>query len=395
MFFFLRIAAVLMLLLVLPALYLHFRYLRRKDGMRRWRILMWSTTAILAAGTLWYISYGFQTGRPEWLTRLFFHLLLGVSFVQLGLCIGGLLATLTKRNSFMRRAMTGVGIGLAALSLIITIMAYFIGNKRIEVKEYTFASKELPEAFDGFRIVHISDLHLGTYGADTARVSELINKTLEQKGDIILFTGDLVNLESKEALPFVEQLKRLTAPYGVYSILGNHDYAVYRNFAEKEEQLADIEQLVKLEKECGWHVMRNENAIIEKDSACIALIGVENDGRPPFPQLANIPKAIKGIPTNANFKIMMTHDPSHWRRNVLSETDAQLTLAGHTHGMQFKLAGWSPASWVYKEWGGQYYEGDRSIVVSIGLGLGAVPFRFGAWSEVCVITLERSEMDDV
>ncbi|MBO4729848.1 MAG: metallophosphoesterase [Bacteroidaceae bacterium] len=392
MFFFLRIAAVLMLLLVLPALYLHFRYLRRKDGMRRWRILMWTATAILAAGTLWYISYGFQTGRPEWLTRLFIHLLLGVSFAQVGLSIGGLLATLTKRNSFMRRAMTGVGIGLAALSLIITIMAYFIGNKRIEVKEYTFASKELPEAFDGFRIVHISDLHLGTYGADTARVSELINKTLEQKGDIILFTGDLVNLESREALPFVEQLKRLTAPYGVYSILGNHDYAVYRNFAEKDEQLADIEQLVKLEKECGWHVMRNENAIIEKDSARIALIGVENDGKPPFPQLANIPKAIKGLPTDANFKIMMTHDPSHWRRNVLSETDAQLTLAGHTHGMQFKLAGWSPASWVYKEWGGQYYEGDRSIVVSIGLGLGAVPFRFGAWSEVCVITLERCKM---
>jgi predicted MPP superfamily phosphohydrolase len=272
-------------------------------------------------------------------------------------------------------------------------MAYMIGNKRIEVKEYSFASKDLPEEFDGFRIVHISDLHLGTYGNDTARVAQLIDKTLEQQGDIILFTGDLVNMESKEALPFKQQLKRLTAPCGVYSILGNHDYAIYRNFEEKQEQLADISQLVELEKECGWQLMRNENTLLRRDSAEIALIGVENDGKPPFPQLADLPKALMGLPdTSANgkplFKILMTHDPSHWRRAVLRETDAQLTLAGHTHGMQFKLGQWSPASWVYREWGGQYYDGDRSIVVSIGLGLGAVPFRFGAWSEVCVITLK-------
>lgn len=394
MFFFLRIATVLLLLLILPALYLHYRYLHRHPRMRIWRYVLWILTSLLAVGTLWYIAYGFRSGKPEWLTYLFFHMWLGVSIAQLSLCIGGLLASLFKRISFLSRAMTYIGIALAAFTLIITIMAYMIGNKRIEVKEYTYASKDLPEAFDGFRIVHISDLHLGTYGADTARVSELINKTLEQKGDIILFTGDLVNLESREALPFKQQLKRLTAPHGVYSILGNHDYAIYRNFEEKQAQLSDIERLVELEKECGWILLRNENAIIEKDSAQIGLVGVENDGNPPFPRLADLPKALNGLPsTTADgkpfFKILMTHDPSHWRRNVLGETDAQLTLAGHTHGMQFKFCGWSPASWVYKEWGGQYYEGDRSIVVSIGLGLGAVPFRFGAWSEVCVITLKK------
>ena len=395
MFFFLRIATVLLLMLVLPTLYLHFRYLRRKPGLRRWRNALWGMTALMAAGTLWYISSGFHTGRPEWLTRLFFHLWLAVSIGMLSLCIGGLLATLLKRIRILRRAMNCLGIAMAALTLIITIMAYMIGNKRIEVKEYTFASKDLPEEFDGFRIVHISDLHLGTYGADTARVDELIRKAQEQGGDIILFTGDLVNMESKEALPFKRQLKRLTAPYGVYSILGNHDYAVYRNFEEKEAQLADIEQLVSLEKECGWHVLRNENTMIEKNGGRIALIGVENDGKPPFPQLADIPKALGGLPDTTDgkplFKIFMTHDPSHWRRNVLDETDAQLTLAGHTHGMQFKLGRWSPASWVYREWGGQYYEGDRSMIVSIGLGLGAVPFRFGAWSEVCVITLKKAK----
>lgn len=382
-----------MLLLILPATYLHFRYLRRRPELRRWRYIYWVFIALMVIGTLWYIAYGFRTGRPEWLSHLFFHLWLVVSIAQLALSIGGLLSSLFKRIKIMSHAMTCLGIVLAAFTLIITVMAYMIGNKRIEVKEYSFASKDLPEEFDGFRIVHISDLHLGTYGNDTARVAQLIDKTLEQQGDIILFTGDLVNMESKEALPFKQQLKRLTAPCGVYSILGNHDYAIYRNFEEKQEQLADISQLVELEKECGWQLMRNENTLLRRDSAEIALIGVENDGKPPFPQLADLPKALMGLPdTSANgkplFKILMTHDPSHWRRAVLRETDAQLTLAGHTHGMQFKLGQWSPASWVYREWGGQYYDGDRSIVVSIGLGLGAVPFRFGAWSEVCVITLK-------
>ena len=383
-----------MLLLILPATYLHFRYLRRRPELRRWRYIYWVFITLMVIGTLWYIAYGFRTGRPEWLSHLFFHLWLVVSISQLALSIGGLLSSLFKRIKIMSHAMTCLGIVLAAFTLIITVMAYMIGNKRIEVKEYSFASKDLPEEFDGFRIVHISDLHLGTYGNDTARVAQLIDKTLEQQGDIILFTGDLVNMESKEALPFKQQLKRLTAPCGVYSILGNHDYAIYRNFEEKQEQLADISQLVELEKECGWQLMRNENTLLRRDSAEIALIGVENDGKPPFPQLADLPKALMGLPdTSANgkplFKILMTHDPSHWRRAVLRETDAQLTLAGHTHGMQFKLGQWSPASWVYREWGGQYYDGDRSIVVSIGLGLGAVPFRFGAWSEVCVITLKR------
>ena len=186
-----------MLLLILPATYLHFRYLRRKPELRRWRYIYWVFIALMVIGTLWYIAYGFRTGRPEWLSHLFFHLWLVVSISQLALSIGGLLSSLFKRIKIMSRAMTCLGIVLAAFTLIITVMAYMIGNKRIEVKEYSFASKDLPEEFDGFRIVHISDLHLGTYGNDTARVAQLIDKTLEQQGDIILFTGDLVNMESK------------------------------------------------------------------------------------------------------------------------------------------------------------------------------------------------------
>lgn len=393
MMLFLRIGLVLLAVLTLPATYLHFTYLRKNRKLKAWRNALWITTALLLIGALCFLILGFKSGSPCWLWRLFFCIMLGVCGAEISVCFGSILAKITKKIPFLSRTMMCLGITVAALTIIMVIMAFLIGNKRIEVTEYTFSSKDLPEAFDGFRIVHISDLHLGTYGTDTARVAQLIDKTLEQKGDIILFTGDLVNFESKEAIPFKHELSRLKAPFGVYSILGNHDYAVYRNFESKREQLIDINKLIDLEKECGWKVLRNENAILEKDSAMIALVGVENDGKPPFPQLADIPKAMKGLPKNDEetslFKIMLTHDPSHWRRNVLSETDAQLTLSGHTHGMQFKLGNWSPARFVYKEWGGQYYEGDRSMVVSIGLGLGAVPFRFGAWSEVCVITLKK------
>ncbi|MCH5179095.1 MAG: metallophosphoesterase [Prevotellaceae bacterium] len=408
MLFFLRMAIVLLILIGLPTLGIYWRFLRRKPQLRVWRRVLLSIVALLCIGTIWYVSSGFHTGKPEWLCRLFIHSLLGVSFAEIAICVGSLLALLFKKIPFLSRTLICLGFTMGALSLITTVMAYLIGNKRIEVKEYTFASKDLPEAFDGFRIVHISDLHLGTYTAKRCfmsksegetnshsdRVNELIDKTLEQKGDVIVFTGDLVNLEAKEAEPFKEHLKRLTAPYGTYSILGNHDYAVYRHFDDKRAQIADIEHLAAIEKECGWHLLRNENAIIKKDNEQIAIIGVENDGKPPFPQLANLKKAQKGLPTDTAdgkplFKILLTHDPSHWRRNVLGETDIQLTLAGHTHGMQFKLGDWSPASWLYKEWGGQYYEGERSIVVSLGLGLGAVPFRFGAWSEICVITLKK------
>lgn len=384
---------VLLLVAVLPALGLHFGYLHKNKKLKVWRRILWVTAGALCAGILAFAFIGIRSGEPHWLWQAFFPLMLGISGAEIALCLCGIVAKVTKKIPFLSRTMTCLGVSVATLTIIMVIMAYFIGNKRIEVVEYTYSSKDLPEAFDGFRIVHISDLHLGTYGTDTRRVAQLIDKTLQQKGDVVFFTGDLVNFESKEAIPFKQELSRLKATAGVYSVLGNHDYAVYRNFATRKEQLDDINRLVAFEKECGWNVLRNSNAIIERNGQKIALVGVENDGKPPFPQLADIPKAMRGLPHNEDgtplFKIFLTHDPSHWRRAILKETDAQLTLSGHTHGMQFKIGGWSPASLVYKEWGGQYHSDNRSMIVSVGLGLGAVPFRFGVWSEVCVITLKK------
>lgn len=388
-----KILLVLMTLLLLPPLLLHRMLLRGKPELRWCRRLLWSLALLLFVGVVVFLLSGFSSGSPEWLWRMFFPLLFGSCVSELLIVVGALLSRLFKKSFLLSRGLLGLGLLAAAINIIIVTMAYFIGNKRIDVKEYEFCCQDLPEAFDGFRVVHFSDLHLGTYGKDTARVAQLIDKVLEQHGDMILFTGDLVNFSSAEAQAFTKDLARLSAPYGVYSILGNHDYAVYAKYESRREQVSDILNLVKIEQDAGWTVLRNENAMVEKDSAKIALIGVENDGRPPFPQLADLKKAQLGLPDQLDghplFKILLTHDPSHWRRSVLGETDAQLTLAGHTHGMQFKLLGWSPASMLYKEWGGQYYEGNRSLVVSIGLGLGSVPFRFGAWSEVCVITLRK------
>lgn len=394
MWFFVRIVLVFWVIALLPTTLVYFKFLRNKPNRKQFNKWLWTVATLQCVGFLAFVMFAFTTGSADWTWRMFFSVFLGVAGVEIFVLLGTGIACMCKKTPLLSRTMYGFGTLLALLNIIMVAMAFIIGNKRIDVTEYTYSSKDLPQAFDGFRVVQISDLHLGTYGTDTTRVSELIDKTLAQKGDIILFTGDLVNFESKEALPFIKQLSRLNAPYGVYAIMGNHDYGVYRNFATKQEQLDDIQKLVDIEKQCGWTVLRNQNALIEKDGARIALIGVENDGKPPFPRLADIPKALNGLPDSDKagmplFKIMMTHDPSHWRRNVLGETDAQLTLAGHTHGMQFKLGNWSPASLVYKEWGGQYFEGPRSLIVSIGLGLGAVPFRFGAWSEVCVITLKK------
>lgn len=377
--------------------------MRKRQRLKRWSIVLGAYTIAQMACSVWFVGAGITSGQPEWMWRLFFPLMLGVigSEIVLSLCsiVAALFKKLPAPLTTLSPAFINFGCVVSILIIYIVAMAYFVGNKRIEVKEFTYSSPDLPQAFDGLRVVHISDLHLGTYGTDTSRVAQLIGKTMEQHGDIIVFTGDLVNFRSQEAEPFKHILSRLHAPLGVFAILGNHDYATYNRFATKRQQVEDIQHLVDIEQQCGWTVLRNENAIVTKDSSQIAIIGVENDGRPPFPQFANIPKAIKGLPTTtadstqANptplFKIFLTHDPSHWRRNILHETDAQLTLAGHTHGMQFMIGSWSPASWVVSEWGGQYYEGNRSLIVSLGLGLGSVPFRYGAWSEVCVITLHK------
>lgn len=194
-----------------------------------------------------------------------------------------------------------------------------------------------------------------------------------------------MNQRSCELEGFQDILAQLHAKDGVYSILGNHDYGSYYHWKNLKEQVNNIDNLIRMQKTMGWKLLNNEYDILHHEGDSIALIGVENDGEPPFSQFADLKKATKG--TDGMFRILLSHNPTHWRREVLPDTDIELMLAGHTHAMQAIMFGHSLASLIYPEWGGMYTEEDRGLYVNIGIGYVGLPFRFGAWPEITVITL--------
>ncbi len=282
----------------------------------------------------------------------------------------------------------------------------FFGWRRIVVRTAVCESRLLPKSFDGYRILQFSDLHLGTFRQNPKFIKSLVEIINEQKANLIVFTGDLVNIHAEEVRPFLSDLSSLSAPDGVYSVMGNHDYCEYGMDAAREKiarnvnhQLSKAERnqrvLQYLETKMGWRMLMNEHVNISRlrredgviKSESIAIIGVENTGTPPFKDMGNLPKAMEGL-VPGTFKVLLSHDPTHWRREVLKQTDIALTLSGHTHAGQLKIGKFSPAKWAYNEWGGKYVEGESMLYVSLGLG-GTVPFRFGAWPEVNVITLKR------
>lgn len=280
---------------------------------------------------------------------------------------------------------------MAFLLLLLMILAYgyFIGSRQFVVNHQTYYFHDLPEEFDGYRILQFSDLHLGTFRhghqQDVDSIVALINR---QHCDAIMFAGDLICKSSEELAPYDSLLSQLRAPDGVYSIMGNHDYGTYNEFEYEVDRLIDVEALQEHEASYGWRLLLNDHVILHRANQRIAIVGVENDGIPPFPQLANLDKAMKDIKTD-DFCVLLTHDPTHWKRNIVNQTSIQLTLSGHTHAGQFKIFGWSPCSLRYPEWSGTYTEGEQILSVSDGIGNSIIPFRFGAWPEVNVITLRR------
>ncbi|MDD6892061.1 MAG: metallophosphoesterase, partial [Bacteroidales bacterium] len=205
------------------------------------------------------------------------------------------------------------------------------------------------------------------------------------------FTGDLVNSRATELAPFLTALSQLQAPDGVYSVLGNHDYGTYARWSSPREQAANLDTLKRLERQLGWRLLLNEHHCLHRGSDSIVVAGVENSGRPPFPDRGDLRRALQG--TNGRFRILLSHDPTHWRREVLPRTDVQLTLSGHTHDMQVSLFGFSVSRWIYPEHRGLYLEGGRALYVNIGLGYVLFPLRLGAWPEITVITLRTTPMN--
>lgn len=260
------------------------------------------------------------------------------------------------------------------------------GWKRLELKHITFTSPDLPPYFDGYRLVQITDFHLGSFPPGNDFVQKVVDAANNEEPDMILFTGDLVNNQASEVEPYLETLAQLHASDGIYSIWGNHDYCEYGNNHSIGALKRNRRMLYGYQESLGWHQLMNEHHVVSHGMASIAVIGVENPGQPPFTNRSNLKKAMKGLNPDM-FKILLSHDPHHWRREVVGKK-IQLTLAGHTHAGQLKIGKWTPARMAFKEWGGAYRIGEQMLYVSSGIG-GSFPFRLGAWPELTVITLKR------
>lgn len=260
------------------------------------------------------------------------------------------------------------------------------GWKRLELKHITFTSPDLPPYFDGYRLVQITDFHLGSFHPGNDFVQKVVDATNNEEPDMILFTGDLVNNQASEVEPYLDTLGQLHASDGIYSIWGNHDYCEYGNNHSIGALKRNRRMLYGYQESLGWHQLMNEHHVVSHGMASIAVIGVENPGQPPFTNRSNLKKAMKGLNPDM-FKILLSHDPHHWRREVVGKK-IQLTLAGHTHAGQLKIGKWTPARMAFKEWGGAYRIGEQMLYVSSGIG-GSFPFRLGAWPELTVITLKR------
>ncbi|MDE7444028.1 MAG: metallophosphoesterase, partial [Muribaculaceae bacterium] len=264
-----------------------------------------------------------------------------------------LLARLPRLWHHKRSRTVSYAGGIAAIGLCALMWwGALINRYNLNVTEVTIAVPDLPDSFDQFRIVQISDLHTGTYDSDTTFVSKLVERINSLNADAVLFTGDIVNRRTSELCPFVNTLSQLQSANGTYSILGNHDYGDYCNWPSTQAKADNMELMYQLQKSMNWNLLLNETAWIHRGNDSIAIIGVENWGDPPFPRYGNLTKAYPTLSDN-NVKILLTHNPYHWEEEIACNDTANvaLTLSGHTHAMQMSAGHISPAAMRYKEWG--------------------------------------------
>ena len=309
-------------------------------------------------------------------------------FFLMGLVVVPLVVALICRWLLPRKYYLKV---ISVLTLLIWGLVgygYFVGFEQLEIREIEYACSDLPEAFDGYRIVQFSDAHVGTYtGSRQWLLQRAVDTINALRPDIIVFTGDLQNVYPEELDAQIPFLRQLHAPDGVMSVLGNHDYAIYQDCDEAQKQRSN-KHTIQAERQMGWTLLLNENRIIRRDSDSIVVAGMENWGTVKrMPRRGNVKKSLTGISDSA-FVVMLQHDPTCWREKILPECKAQLTLSGHTHGGQVSLLGLSPASLSYDEWGGVYEQDGRTLIVSTGLGA-LIPFRLGMPGEIVVITLRK------
>ncbi len=290
------------------------------------------------------------------------------------------------RSTFLSWLGLGLGGGLFG-----TLLYGFSNKYKYQVKNVKLAFENLPKAFEGMKIVHISDIHSGSF-QNKAAVNHGVDLILQQKPDLILFTGDLVNDRADEMTDYMDVFNRLNAPFGVFSSLGNHDYGDYVSWPSPQAKTENLEKLKQVHAKLGWRLLMNEHVLLEKDQEKIAVLGIENWGaKGRFPKYGKMSEAHPGT-ENIPFKILLSHDPSHWDAEIKTQyTDIDLMLAGHTHGMQFGLENpyfkWSPVQWMYKQWAGLYEDGKQKLYVNRGYGFIGYPGRVGILPEITVLEL--------
>lgn len=291
-----------------------------------------------------------------------------------------------------RRFLSQIALGLAAIPFASLLYGMYKGKYNFKVLKYELEFEDLPEAFDGYQITQISDIHCGSFD-NKKKIEYGFDLIKKQDSDVIFFTGDLVNNRAVETDGWQELFGSISAPDGVYSILGNHDYGNYYNWDSKENKIENLDHLKQIQHDLGWDLLLNEHRQIERNGQKLNIVGVQNWGNGHFVKYGDLDKASKGVAED-DFKILLSHDPSHWREKARDHAkNYQLTLSGHTHGMQFgiEIPGfkWSPIQYRYKYWAGIYKEMGRYINVNRGFGYLAYPGRVGIWPEITVIRLKK------
>ncbi len=381
-----RISIIILLVTLLPDIYMYRRYVKRRLGNVWARIAWWLPTLLITVSTI-----GVSLTRdfaPHNLTLFNTYLFITALVVlpKFSFVLCSLAGRLARRMLKLRRNWGNyVGLVLVLAELYILFHGTMVGTDRLNVRQVTIEFDDLPKAFDGYRIAQFTDVHLGSMKDEL--MLRAVTAIDDMRPDLIVFTGDIQNMRPEELPRFAQTLKRLKAKDGVMSVLGNHDYSRYVNVSP-EEALRNERMTRDFETSVGWQLLLNDNRIVRRGSDSIVIAGGENDGRPPFPAKADLKKTMRGIHAKS-FVVMLQHDPSAWRRHILPQTNAQLTLSGHTHGGQISLFGLRPTELVGKEDDGLYVEGKRKLFVSTGLG-GFIPFRFYMNPEVVEITLKKT-----
>lgn len=375
------VALLLVIFLFAPDFYIYCSFLSNQPI--RWISICYWLPQIITIGLI--VLFAFEENQAIKFRHIGYaaFVLLCFQLPKLAFTICSLLGKIVALFHLSSLIFTVVGLIVGSAILLTLLYGCIIELYNFKVTNVEITSTNVPEGFDGYKIVHISDIHSGSWNSDGKQMRKAISIINKQDADVVCFTGDLVTNNYTEIEPFFSDLQSITTKDGVYSILGNHDYSFVMSSRDT------LKKLIKKEKELGWNLLLDEHKIISRGNDSIAIIGVENVGRSPFPHIGNLTKAAQG--TDGMFRILLSHDPTHWREEITPKTDIQLTLSGHTHAGQCDLPFLSISKKSYPEYRGLYSLGNQSIYVNPGLGFTFFPIRIGARPEITVITLRKKK----